>query len=633
MAANVSSTIVNNQNLNLLNQNKNWIQQNSTINTTSEVAKPRINSGLLIYKILSYPFWKLAHIVGRTVSGAYLTLTSIDSLQQKTAPDIASHAPVGIVNSGNDCFFIAAFQSTIVNDQKYIQAFWNKAQLEPSDLQIDESSQIDLLHEMGKLSTEGAREFTRKYIDALPTFPLRLKQLLEILQNSNLNISQLVKDLKAGSPAQNSPVGKFIQFVKVNAKIAIRQFMLDYSSAQHASPEKENFLEADKTRNFRKAFCILFNTPHLESGQQDAPEVLCAFLGEIEEDIQRITAHTSTYYNINGTPVDFSDEYEKPIPIHLDYDSTRRQYYRKSNVFFNGTFDVPISESVPNSSLQRFFNDELSQINNRKYIDIILSQPNIQEVFNQWKAWHQKLINLSRPVSNLSMEDQQKRQQDLDSHRHNNPVPHTRVRAECITTHYSAVPPQLLIQLNRFKSDHGISTKIDMPVDVESEIVLPGTAIDALQAPDTIYELQGFSAHNGATIESGHYVAYVKRGAGYYYLDCKGSKVVSKSRQEFLQAAKNACLLKYVKKEEAVSSQNALSSQNSETQLSLDKISILKPWSILKFGYTCFSDLRKDGEHVPDSRFSLLASAMLTPLITGVVLGAKYFGSSEPKKP
>ena len=657
MTADIPSAIANNQNLNSLDQNKNWIQQNPTITKILAVAGIIFSSGLLISLPFSMPIWGTGLTVGLAVSGVLLTIAStlalstvytaytaplpfrptirtiseINSLQQKMAPDIASHAPVGIVNSGNDCFFIAVFQSIIVNDQKFIQAFWNKAQLEPSDLQIDESSPIDLLHEMEKLSTEDTKSVIDGYKTVLPTYPLALKQLLEIIQNSNLNFSQLVNDLNAISPAQtqNSPIGKFIQFVKVNAKIAIRQFMLDYSLDQHANSEKENCLDVNKTRNFRKAFCILFNTPHLESGQQDAPEVLYAFLEGIEKDIQQITAHINTYFKINGTPVDFNVESQKPIPTHLDYDSTRQLYYRKDNVFFNGTFEIPISESVPNSSLQRFFNDELSAAGSSNELDIILSQPNIDEIFNQWKAWYLKFITLYPIPHGLSKEDQQKRQQDLDSHRHNNPVLRTHVRAECVTTHYSAVPPQLLIQLKRFKSDHGISTKIDMPVDVESEIVLPGTAIDALQAPDTIYELQGFSAHNGGTIESGHFVAYVKRGDGYYYLDldCMGSKVVSKSRQEFLQAAKNAYLLKYVKKEGAVSS------QNSETQLSLDKISILKPWSILKFGYTCFSDLRKDGEHVPNSRFSLLASAMLTPLITGVVLGTKYFGSSEPKKP
>lgn len=95
----------------------------------------------------------------------------------------------------------------------------------------------------------------------------------------------------------------------------------------------------------------------------------------------------------------------------------------------------------------------------------------------------------------------------------------------------------------RFRNDGSkINTRINVPMNLEIPL--------EIQHPDfpnhnQIYQLQGFVVHEGTTLHSGHYVAYLKKGDKFYRAN--DSQISEIDIETFLDQASQSYLLNYSK--------------------------------------------------------------------------------------
>lgn len=114
--------------------------------------------------------------------------------------------------------------------------------------------------------------------------------------------------------------------------------------------------------------------------------------------------------------------------------------------------------------------------------------------------------------------------------------------------------PKDLIQLslNRFFTDEtgGNQSKIAdaISLDLDEENKPAGSftapldlskyfAPEALEGRSAEYELIGIAVHQGSTIHSGHYVAYIKKGNQWYHISDSSSSKINESAVPFTQAS------------------------------------------------------------------------------------------------
>ncbi len=93
-----------------------------------------------------------------------------------------------------------------------------------------------------------------------------------------------------------------------------------------------------------------------------------------------------------------------------------------------------------------------------------------------------------------------------------------------VATYASGDSKTLAIQLNRYTYTDGVQNKLEDGVKVPATVQIPKSS--ASHAPKRRFELSGFIVHSGATPNSGHYYAYVKKHSTWYCADdLKISKV------------------------------------------------------------------------------------------------------------
>ena len=109
-------------------------------------------------------------------------------------------------------------------------------------------------------------------------------------------------------------------------------------------------------------------------------------------------------------------------------------------------------------------------------------------------------------------------------------------------------PDTLMIKLQRFKfeqSEEGLKpVKINRAFDIPLELVLNGSK--TLDGAPRIYECSGFIVHLGDSIESGHYISYVKKRGVWWC--CNDDYIRRVNLSEVLNAKKHSYIVTYAKK-------------------------------------------------------------------------------------
>jgi hypothetical protein len=108
---------------------------------------------------------------------------------------------------------------------------------------------------------------------------------------------------------------------------------------------------------------------------------------------------------------------------------------------------------------------------------------------------------------------------------------------------FDRTPARLSILLKRFDSD---GDKISDEVRVSEKITLSKKATGEA---DQSYVLKSFIQHQGLFAAGGHYVAYVQENGRYYLLDDMAGGPREISREEFINQAKTAYRLNYIRTE------------------------------------------------------------------------------------
>lgn len=117
-----------------------------------------------------------------------------------------------------------------------------------------------------------------------------------------------------------------------------------------------------------------------------------------------------------------------------------------------------------------------------------------------------------------------------------------------ITIKFINAPDTLMIKSKRFKYEQSheglIPVKINRPLDIPLELVLNNAK--TLDGAARTYECSGFIVHRGDSVESGHYISYVKKSGVWWC--CNDDYIRRVNLSEVLQAKKHSYIATYAKK-------------------------------------------------------------------------------------
>lgn len=112
---------------------------------------------------------------------------------------------------------------------------------------------------------------------------------------------------------------------------------------------------------------------------------------------------------------------------------------------------------------------------------------------------------------------------------------------------FPRLPDDLLIQAKRFyqrvDSTSGVlqQGKIVDPIEVTERLVIPVQYVRNGETSE--YHCDGFSIHNGASLDAGHYTCYIKRQDTWWY--CSDTRVYEVSQNQALAAMKHGYFFHY----------------------------------------------------------------------------------------
>jgi len=113
---------------------------------------------------------------------------------------------------------------------------------------------------------------------------------------------------------------------------------------------------------------------------------------------------------------------------------------------------------------------------------------------------------------------------------------------------FQRAPIDLFVQANRFYQRTDTSGalqqgKIVDPIDIPERLALPNRFIRSGENAE--YLCDGFSIHNGSSLDGGHYVCYVKRQDKWWY--CSDTTVYEVAKGQALDAMKHGYLFHFAK--------------------------------------------------------------------------------------